>query len=88
MRSRTIASSFRTPSSASAASTKVEIAAFRRREIRHQALIDAMRIDDDSALRGLSGDLGQAHDRDGTRSNDVGQYLPQPDRRQLIDIAN
>src|ERR1700730_12470593 len=42
-----------------------EVTAFDRREIGHQALIDAMGIDDDPALSGLSEDLGQAHNRHG-----------------------
>ena len=77
MRSCTIVSSFRTPSSGSD-----------RGEIGHQALVDAMRIDDDPALGSLSEDLGQVHDWNGTRCDDVGQHLPGPDRRQLIDITN
>ena len=67
---------------------EIEVAAFDRREIGHQALIDAVRVGDDAALGGLAEDLGQTHDRHGTRGDDVGQYLPRPDRRQLIDIAN
>src|SRR5205814_5370716 len=49
------------------------VAAFHRGEIGHLALVDAMRVDDDPALGGLAEDLDQAHDRQGTRSNDVGQ---------------
>jgi hypothetical protein len=67
---------------------KVEVATFNTGEIRHQTLVDAMRVDDDPALGGLAEDLGRAHDRHSTRSNDVGQNLPWPDRRQLIDIAD
>ncbi len=47
-----------------------------------------MGVNDDPALGGLAEDLGQAHDRHGTRGDDVGQNLPGPDRRQLIDIAD
>jgi hypothetical protein len=66
----------------------VEVAAFNGGEIGHQALIDAMCVDDDPALGSLSEDLGQPHDRHGTRSNDIGQHLPGPNRGQLIDIAD
>jgi hypothetical protein len=44
----------------------VEVAAFNRGEIGHQALVDAMCIDDNPALGSLSEDLGQAEDRHGT----------------------
>jgi len=47
-----------------------------------------MRIDDDLAFSGLAEHLGQAHDRHRTGCDDVRQYLPWPDRRQLIDIAD
>src|SRR5215469_8321884 len=63
MRSRTTVSTFRTPSSGSAASTKVKITGFGTAEIGHQSLVDAMGADDDPALGGLTEDLGQAHDR-------------------------
>jgi hypothetical protein len=46
-----------------------------------------VRVGDDSALGGLPEDLGQTHDRHGTRGDDVGQNLPRSDRWQLIDIA-
>src|ERR1700752_2840653 len=52
---------------------------------RGQALIDAVRIDNDPALGGLAKDLGQAYDRHGTRCDDVSQHLSQPDGRQLVD---
>src|SRR5437870_9620418 len=58
MRSCTMVSSFRTPSSGSV--DEVEVAALGRGEIGHQALVDAMRIDNDSALCGLAEHLGQA----------------------------
>ena len=58
MRSRTIASSFRTPSCRSAA--------FDKSKIGHQALVDPICVDDDPALGSLSEDLGQARDRFGT----------------------
>ena len=67
---------------------EVEVAALDRGEIGHQALVDAMRVGDDPALGGLAENLGQAHHRHGTRGDDVGQHLPRPDRRQLIDIAD
>src|SRR5271155_1402162 len=60
----------------------------RRAKIGHDALIDAMGIDDDPARGGLPEDLRQAHHRDGTRSDDVGQDLPGSDRGQLIDVSN
>jgi hypothetical protein len=66
---------------------EVEVAAFNGGEIGHQALMDAMCVDDDPTLGSLSEDLGQAHDRHGTRS-DIGQHLPGPNRGQLIDIAD
>src|SRR5215472_16895021 len=67
---------------------KIEVAAVSRRKLWHKALVDAMGIDDDPALGSLAEDLGQAHDRRGTRCDDVGQHLPGPDRRQLIDVAD
>jgi hypothetical protein len=36
----------------------------------------------------LPEDLGQAHDRHGTRCDDIGQHLSWPHRRQLIDVAD
>jgi hypothetical protein len=47
-----------------------------------------VRVGDDAALVSLAEDLGQAHDRHGTRGDDVGQNLPRPHRRQLIDITD
>ena len=44
-------------------------------KIRHLALVDPVRGGDDPALGGLAEHLGQAHDRDGARLNDVGQHL-------------
>jgi hypothetical protein len=67
---------------------EVEVAAVNRSQIGHQALVDAMRVHDDPALNGLAEDLGQAHNRHGTRCDDVGQHSPGPDRSQLIDIAD
>src|SRR5215831_3792158 len=64
---------------------KIEVAAVSRRKLWHKALVDAMGIDDDPALGSPAEDLGQAHDRRGARRDDVGQHLPGPDRRQLID---
>jgi len=55
-----------------------ELAFLDRGEIRHPALVDAVRVGDDSALGGLPEDLGQTHDRHGTRGDGVGQYLPGP----------
>ena len=51
-------------------------------------MVDPVRIDDDTALGGLSEDLGQAHDRHRSRRDDVTQNLPRAHRRQLIDIAD
>ena len=59
-----------------------------RAEPRKFASIDPMRIHDDPALRGLSEDLGQAHDRHRSRRDDVAENLPRAYRRQLIDIAD
>ena len=67
---------------------EVEVAAFGPGEIGHQPLVDPMRVDDDPALGGLAEDLGQAHDRYGTRGDDVRQHLPGTDRGQLIDITD
>ena len=41
---------------------EIEIAALDRSELRHLALVDTVRVDNDAALRGLAEDLGQAHD--------------------------
>jgi hypothetical protein len=46
---------------------EVEVAAFGKGEIGHQAVINPMRIDDDAALGSLPEDLGQAHDRHRSR---------------------
>src|SRR5262249_54854893 len=51
---------------------EVEVAAFDRGKVRHQAQIDTMRIDDDPALGGLSENFSQAHDRYGPRGDDIG----------------
>ena len=51
-------------------------------------MIDPVRVGDDPAPRGLPEDLGQPHDRDRARGDDVGQDLPRADGRQLVDIAN
>jgi len=67
---------------------KVEVATFGRGEIRHQAVVDPMRIDDDPALGGLPEDLGQADNRHSGRRYDIAQNLPWAHRRQLIDIAD
>src|SRR5262249_46989645 len=57
---------------------EIKIAALDRGQRRHQALIDAVRIDNDPALVGLAKDLGQAYDRHGARCDDVSQHLPGP----------
>src|SRR5262249_28663823 len=44
---------------------EIEVAAFDMGEVRQQALIDAMSIDDDPALGGLSENFSQAHNRHG-----------------------
>ena len=67
---------------------KVEVAAFDTGKIGHEALVDAMGVGDDPAFGRLAEDLGQAHDRHRTRGDDVGQHLPRPDRRQLINVAD
>ena len=68
---------------------EVEVAvAGRRAEIGHRALIDAMGVSDDPARGGLPEHLGEAHDRDDARADEVGQYLPGSDGRQLVDIAD
>src|SRR5262252_7791428 len=65
---------------------EIKIAALDRGQRRHQALIDAVRIDNDPALSGLAKDLGQAYNRHGARCDDVSQHLPRPDGRQLVDV--
>ena len=68
---------------------EVEVAvASGRAEIGHQALIQAVSVHDDPALRGLPEHLGQPHDRHGPGADDVGQHLPGPDGGQLVDIAD
>src|SRR5215469_205239 len=67
---------------------EIKIAALDRGQRRHQALIDAVRIDNDPALGGLAKDLGQAYDRHGTRCDDVSQHLSRPDGRQLVDVPH
>ena len=67
---------------------EIEIASFDRRQIGHQAGVDPVRINDDPALGGLPEDLGQAHNRHSSRSDDIAQNLPWAHRRQLIDIAD
>ena len=67
---------------------EIEIARLGSGEIGHLPLVDAVRVGDDPALGGLAEDLGQPHDRHGSRCDDVGQNLPRPDRWQLIDIAD
>ena len=67
---------------------EIEIAAFDRGELRHQALVGPVRIDNVAALGGLPKDLGQAHDGHRTRCYDVRRYLSWPDRGQLVDIAD
>ena len=47
-----------------------------------------MGVDDDPAGAGLAEDLGQAHHRHRPRADQVGEHLPGPDRRQLIDVAD
>ena len=47
-----------------------------------------MRVGDDPALCRLPEDLGQAHHRHRAGRDDVGEHLPRPDRRQLIDVAD
>jgi hypothetical protein len=67
---------------------EVEVTAVGRGEFGHQAVVDPMRVDDDLALGSLPENLSQAHDRDGTRCDNVGQNLSRPYGRQLIDIAD
>ena len=47
-----------------------------------------MGVDDDPARRGLPEHLGEAHRGYSPRADDVGQYLPRSDGRQLVDIAD
>ena len=51
-------------------------------------VVDPVRVDDDAARGRLPEDLGQPHHRHRARGDDVGQHLPGPDRRQLIDVAD
>jgi hypothetical protein len=43
---------------------------------------------DDSALRGLTEDFSQPHNRHGAGHDHVGQDLTGPDRGKLIDVAD
>ena len=43
---------------------------------------------DDAALRGLPEHLGQAHHGHSAGCDDVGQHLPRPNRRKLVDVAD
>ena len=88
MRSRTIARSFPHPLFRVRRINEIEVSAFGRGEIGHQAVVDPVRIDDDPALGSLPKDLGQAHDRHRSRRDDVAENLPRAHRRQLIDIAD
>src|SRR3979490_1939854 len=47
-----------------------------------------MRVGDDSALRSLAENFGQAYDRHRTGGDNIGEDLARPDRGQLIDIAD
>ena len=47
-----------------------------------------MSVDDDPAFLGLPEDLCEAGDRHQTGGDDVGEHLPRPDRRQLVDVAD
>ena len=66
---------------------KVRVPAFGRCQIGRQAIVDAMRIADNPALGGLPENLGQTHDRDGTRSDDISQHLSRTDRWQAAHWA-
>jgi hypothetical protein len=57
-------------------------------QIGNDALVDTMRIHDDSAFGGLPEHLGQTNHRDGSARNHVSQDLARTDRRQLIDITD
>jgi hypothetical protein len=67
---------------------EIEISAFGRGEIGHQAVVDPVCIDDDPALGRLPEDLGQAYDRYRSGRDDVAENLSRAYRRQLIDIAD
>ena len=53
----------------------------------HQAVINAVGVDNDPTLAPLSKDLGQPDRRDEARGNDVCQYLSRSYRGKLIHVA-
>ena len=68
---------------------KIEIAlAVWLGKIRYLALIDPVGACDDLALGGLPKHFRQSHNRNCVGSDDISQYLPGPDGRQLVDISD
>jgi hypothetical protein len=58
------------------------------RPFRHQAPVDAMRVDDDPALGRLPEHFRQPHHRHGARGDDIGEHLAGTDGRQLVHVAD
>jgi hypothetical protein len=50
-------------------------------------LVDAVSVDDDPAFGRLAKYLGQTHDRDGARPDDVREHLARANGGQLIDVG-
>ena len=88
MRLATISSSLATPSSGSWQRTRWKSLLGLVARLRHQALVDPMRVGDDPALRRLPEHLGQPDHRHRPAGDDVGQHLARPDRGQLVDVAD
>ena len=57
---------------------EMEVAGRILHPLRHQSLVDAVRVDDDPARGRLAEDLRQPHDRHRVRADDVGEHLPGP----------
>jgi hypothetical protein len=68
---------------------KIEIArCVGRLQLRHDATVDAMGIDDDAALAGLPEYVGQARHGELATTDQIGQHLARSNRRQLVDITH
>ena len=58
------------------------------RQLRHLAVVDAVRIAHDLALRRLAEHLVEADHGQALRCDQIGQHLARPHRRQLVGIAH
>jgi len=65
-----------------------EVRALRCGQLRHGALVDAVRVGDDPARGRLAEHLRQPDHRDGARADHVGQHLARPHARQLVHVAH